>query len=546
MTTKRFKRVFCFMISMILIFSSLYSNGFVSADETVTNDGFVWSVAGSNKAYIIGYRGSQKIVTIPSSIEGNQVTAIQVRAFEKNSNIEQVIIPEGVEYICQYAFTECTGLKSVEVPGTVSEIQLGAFDGCTSLSQVKLHEGVTTIAKRAFFGCSALESIELPEGVKLIDNVAFQNCTSLKTIILPETLEQIGSSVFVGCTSFESTTIYENVKDIGAYSFYQVPESAVINVFTLDVAKKLQNAGFKGTILGAPVENPEDYEYRVDSGKAYVTKYTGSDEKISIPAFLGGYDVCGIDSGSFQGCGFLKNVYLPAKASTIGESAFENCTSLEVVSVPEDFSYIGSRAFYGCTSLKQFTIPYTVTYIGKDAFAGISADAVICVTVDEVETLLLQSGYKGEVKFVPENDPNDYVYLGNANAIIKSYTGSKSKITIPDYVGPQLNMPVTGITTYAFSNKQYLVSVIIPESVSWIGEYAFSGSLNITKIQLPEKLMYINNNCFENCQSLKEINIGTNVVEIKDYAFRNCYGLEEIVIPEGVETLGTEVFADNK
>lgn len=546
MVMEKTKKILCLLMSVMIVLSVSPIFFTAKAEDAVTEDGFVWRGESTSKAHIVGYKGNEKNITIPMVIEGRTVTAIQVNAFQNNTTIETVIFPETIMYVCQYAFTGCTSLKSINIPAATIAIQIGAFEGCTSLTDVKLFEGLEEVAKRAFFGCTSLESITLPEGVKKIDNMAFQNCSALKTIVLPTTLREIGHSVFMGCTSFEETTLYESVAAIGDNAFKNVPETAVVNVFTLDVYKKLLSAGFKGIVLGAPVENPADYEYTVEDGKAIVTKYKGSDDKISIPAELGGYPVYVIGESAFKNCSQLVRVYMPVTALKVSDSAFEGCTSLTLIAFPEDFSYIGERAFYDCKSLLSVTVPYTVTYIGKDAFANLSANAVVCVTVTEVEKLLADSGYNGNVTFVPENDPKDYVNLGNANAIIKQYTGSKTKISIPEYLGDNLNMPVTAITNYGMSNLRDVVSIIIPETVSWIGEYGFAGNVKMQKVQLPQDILFINSNTFENCEALKEINIPKNVIGIESLAFHNCKSLETIVIPEGVEYLGEQAFAGCK
>lgn len=50
--------------------------------------------------HIIGYTGKAESLYIPSTIEGIQVTVIESSAFNSNTTIKEIVIPEGVTEIC--------------------------------------------------------------------------------------------------------------------------------------------------------------------------------------------------------------------------------------------------------------------------------------------------------------------------------------------------------------------------------------------------------------------------------------------------------------
>ncbi|WP_409967976.1 leucine-rich repeat protein [Bengtsoniella intestinalis] len=66
------------------------------------------------EATIKRYMGNEAEVTIPSEIEGVEVTKVGA-----------------------YAFYDCTNLTCVTIPEGVLEIEHDAFKGCTSLTQVR-------------------------------------------------------------------------------------------------------------------------------------------------------------------------------------------------------------------------------------------------------------------------------------------------------------------------------------------------------------------------------------------------------------------------
>ena len=76
--------------------------------------------------------GKEKNVSLPKEIDGFRVISIGKETF-RNTAVEAVILPEGIESIGWFAFYGCVGLRSIAIPSSVKTIEYGAFDGCTSL-----------------------------------------------------------------------------------------------------------------------------------------------------------------------------------------------------------------------------------------------------------------------------------------------------------------------------------------------------------------------------------------------------------------------------
>lgn len=101
------------------------------------------------------------------------VTSIGEYAFEGNTNITSVTMPNTITSIGEYAFRYCSNLTKAVVSTGVTEIADGVFDSCTSLTTVNVPNGVKSLGVYAFSTCTSLTSIELPDTLVTIGNAAF-------------------------------------------------------------------------------------------------------------------------------------------------------------------------------------------------------------------------------------------------------------------------------------------------------------------------------------------------------------------------------------
>lgn len=179
-------------------------------------------------------------ITIPDS-----VTSIGLRAFEDCTRLTSVVIGEGVTSVGGGAFRNCTGLTEIDWnavsvtdcsytafnnAGTagdgiavtfgesVQKIPADAFCDCSGLTSVTMGTGVTSIGDRAFSGCTGLTSVTIGDGVTSIGSDAFHDCDGLTSIIISDSVTNIGNSAFLGCTGLTSVTFEGTVDEWNAIS----------------------------------------------------------------------------------------------------------------------------------------------------------------------------------------------------------------------------------------------------------------------------------------------------------------------------------------
>jgi hemin uptake protein HemP len=145
------------------------------------------------------------------------------------------------------------------------------------------------------------------------------------------------------------------------------------------------------------------------------------------------------------------------------------------------------------------------------------------------------------------NDENDFIVqiLNDKTVTIIGYKWTSKDVRIPPRIGGRL---VTKIGENAFQGEnvfQYkkIISVIIPNSVTYIGKNAFRGNELISVI-IPDSVIHIEEGAFYN-NKLTDIRIPKRMTVIGGYVF--AYNkLAGITIPDNVTRIGRAAFSDNE
>lgn len=132
-------------------------------------------------------------------IVGDGVTSISPGVFKCCNNLTSVYIGSSVETIGAYAFEYCEKLTELTIPDSVTFISGSAFTNCTSLRNVTFGNGLTEIWGGYNFAHSKLSNVVLPDSLQLLGVGVFYDCAELTEIYIPASVTKIDREVFQKC-----------------------------------------------------------------------------------------------------------------------------------------------------------------------------------------------------------------------------------------------------------------------------------------------------------------------------------------------------------
>lgn len=183
--------------------------------------GYTYDILADGTISINGYTGElpQELV-IPGTVDGYRVTEIGKMAFDNQTVLTKVTLPDSVVTIEFCAFMGCTNLEEINMPPKLVTIANAAFRQCRSLKKVVLPETLQTLGAFAFGECSTLEEINIPKSITVIPNAVVWECDSLERIELPDTVTAIDLHAFSGCDKLKEIVLQEGVKNIDRFAFW--------------------------------------------------------------------------------------------------------------------------------------------------------------------------------------------------------------------------------------------------------------------------------------------------------------------------------------
>ena len=158
-------------------------------------------------------------LVIPDKIDGVQVKKIARGAFERNSLLASIVIPEGVTEIAAEAFWYNYALTSVQLPSTLTVLGERVFAYCSALAALDIPVSVTEIPAGLCTECTSLADLNLGAKVASIGASAFAYCTALTEVEFGNELTAIGAGAFKWCVALTKADIPEGVKTVGEGAF---------------------------------------------------------------------------------------------------------------------------------------------------------------------------------------------------------------------------------------------------------------------------------------------------------------------------------------
>ena len=289
-----------------------------------------YTKAKDNTIIIVGYNGTDEVLTIPDTIDSYTVTEIASYAFADNKTLKKVYLPDTVTIIDHSAFSNCFNLDYVKLPQGLTHIKERAFENCRKLNIQSLPESLEYIGGGAFSGCEAVTNLHIPEGVTYIGHYAFSWCTNLSEISLPSTLEYIGDDI-LSKTAYSDNP--DNWEDGCLY----------YDKYLLDTNAEL----FGEVHIKEGIEILSDSAFRYSEARI-----------ITMPD-----TVTKLSPQCFFYCLFLRNISLSPNIKEIPPYTFNDCNDLTAIEIPHGVTTIGEKAFWNCTSLSYIEIPSSVVEI---------------------------------------------------------------------------------------------------------------------------------------------------------------------------------------
>ena len=124
------------MILMLLLLSIRSA----CADGQIDLENFLFDFS-ETEAALVAYDGEDTLVTIPDTAYGRPVTMIADGAFAGVTEMEMVVIPEGICNLGEEAFAGCENLRTVVLPDTLQAIGDRCFAGCRELTDFTIPDG---------------------------------------------------------------------------------------------------------------------------------------------------------------------------------------------------------------------------------------------------------------------------------------------------------------------------------------------------------------------------------------------------------------------
>lgn len=228
-----------------------------------------------------------------------EVKSIASKAFWE-SDIESLVLNEGLESIGSQAFSRSSKLTSVIYPASLKEIGTHAFEDCVALNEIDLSKtNLREISSNAFRE-TGLKKVALPASLKKIGSQAFLG-THLEEVVFSSELQEIDDEAFRGVVELTSVTLPNNIQRIG----YQAFSDCAL----------LSKVAYAGEMRTANC----------------IVKIGAFQNCTSLTSFAFPQSLSEVQGWTFVGCGKLKEITLPKSVKKVGDQALRTNFTVETI-----------------------------------------------------------------------------------------------------------------------------------------------------------------------------------------------------------------------
>lgn len=292
-------------------------------------------------------------------------------AFQNCTNLKEINIPEGVEFIGAGVFGYCgTENTIVSIPSSLKSVGVGAFEflryktinvaeGC-NLFTVKddvLYDATGKTLIVYPFASEAPDFV-LPEEVTAISSYAFSECKNLTKVTLNSKIKTLKPNTFYNCQKlkeilFPSDSIIEEIQDNFAMLSHNIETIAIPASVKIITFKSIN--GINGLKNINVSEDNEVYSsvdgvlYSKDRKTLYIYPFGKEGETFTVPN-----EVEEIFDAAFRSNNKLMTITLNNGLKKISDYAFAY-SALTTIVIPASVIYIGNNAF-NTGSLRNVTM----------------------------------------------------------------------------------------------------------------------------------------------------------------------------------------------
>lgn len=498
--------------AMLVLLLALLTGTALAADEEIAgadfNDGKMhWSI---NADHVLTISGTGEMP--------NYTSSAQAPWYSYRSQIESIIVGDGITALGDYAFYYCSTATSVSLPTSLNALGKACFLRCSELKIINIPEGVAAIPDSCFYECSSLESIDLPDSVRTFGDYAFSNSSQLKSITIPEGVTRLSYRLFSDCNSLKSIVLPSTLKQLGYHNSYALPY-CITDIHFNGTLNQWLNISFSAR---ETFYTPLPCYLYINGEK--LTNLTIPDGNTNIPEY------------SFEYIN-LNSVTIPNSVTSIGNNAFYG-SSVTTVRMADSVTNIGRQAFADCSNLKK------VYYVGNSSKWSsiawnsgndslIDAKRQFVASFDDIRTVSLGSVEHGTLTLSDDNCiPGDEITV-----TAKADPGYRLKTILVN------GQAIFGNSFVAEEGVDYVVSAEF-EFYLGVKAHGTCGN-NIVWYLYDNNELSIQgtgemdgNPWTEYDDSIESVVIGQGVTTIDDNAFRNCSNLKTLTLPDSIAEIG--------
>ncbi len=509
--------------------------------------------------------------------------------FSSCAGLQEIELPERLQYIPSFAFSSCVALKKVIIPTTVGNtdgirgVGVSAFSGCTQLSQLLFAEDIKSDEPTTVDDASATPTARLKD--LSFGYSAFANCTSLTEMTLPARI----SGMYTPYDVFEIYNEYNNYCDL-MLSFSKSNNWNSTNFQNIKIQRINVTPGgdnfdsYDGVLYTKDCNEivycPQGREGEVEISKNattirnaafsychHVTKITFQDANdTSLVDFVIPDTTQTSYRTYFYACTDLKEIDFPARLTTLGKNALycssSNSHGISTVKFAPNCKLlsIGDGAFER-TLISEIELPAGVTTIGKTPFNDYQSESLtITLPLSLNSTAIANLRNVGGSK-LPILIRREGSLIGNIDGIMYSVDDGKRSIAYcdgdPDGFDEKnkttLTIPydVEVIAANAFKDIKRYNKVIFepaPEGTEKVYKLSIDNNAfqnaGITEIELPSRVEMLGTAVFKGCKQLVSVKFakGYSYSSIPNNTFYEATALNTIDIPDVVSIIGIAAF----